>query len=398
MAAASTAVVETRRFAGPLGALVGAVQLYLALRRGRQVRSRRRRIILAQLLQEGDFFPIPVHIARQDFYLNVVPRMTPERFRRRFRMCRACFDILVTQLAATPELCHLRGYIQPLLDMRKGIMIVLYRLSTLATVVDIAENWGVTESTVVVWTQRVTRAIAVHLGPLLIAWPNYLRREEIKYAMLQASGLFAGAIGCMDGSHIPLAIVPAAIEYAYVNRKGFHSMNNLAVCDHDLHFTFVSCGYPGSVADGRMTTVSGVLLDDARFVDGEYLLADSGFDNNDRCITPFKRPRSQAPHRAAFNSRLSSRRAFIERAFGRLKQRWRRLLRMDIELPGATDAVLACFALHNLCLLHDTPEHLGEPWWNRDPLSVPSIPGHEAVPEYLDIREDLANLLQEQDN
>ena len=178
MAAASTAVVETRRFAGPLGALVGAVQLYLALRRGRQVRSRRRRIVLAQLLQEGDFFPIPVHIARQDFYLNVVPRMTPERFRRRFRMCRACFDILVTQLAATPELCHLRGYIQPLLDMRKGIMIVLYRLSTLATVVDIAENWGVTESTVVVWTQRVTRAIAVHLGPLLIAWPNYLRREK----------------------------------------------------------------------------------------------------------------------------------------------------------------------------------------------------------------------------
>ena len=60
--------------------------------------------------------------------------------------------------------------------------------------------------------------------------------------------------------------------------------------------------------------------------------------------------------------------------------------------------ILRFLLMHNLCLLHDTPEHLGEPWWNRDPLSVPSIPGHEAVPEYLDIREDLANLLQEQDN
>lgn len=35
---------------------------------------------------------------------------------------------------------------------------------------------------------------------------------------------FPGIIGCIDGTHIPL-IAPKESEFAFVNRKGFHSLN-----------------------------------------------------------------------------------------------------------------------------------------------------------------------------
>lgn len=34
-----------------------------------------------------------------------------------------------------------------------------------------------------------------------------------------------GVIGLVDGTHIALSRVPARDEWAYINRKGFHSIN-----------------------------------------------------------------------------------------------------------------------------------------------------------------------------
>ena len=49
-----------------------------------------------------------------------------------------------------------------------------------------------------------------------------------------------------------------------------------------------------------------------------------------------------------FNSRLRSERNQIERAFGRLKARWRILLRpMDLNFEDIPDILLVCFVLPN---------------------------------------------------
>ena len=58
----------------------------------------------------------------------------------------------------------------------------------------------------------------------------------------------------------------------------------------------------------------------------------------------------QDDNEVMFNTMLRSAINQIECAFGRLKTRWRILLRpMDLKLEDIPDIVLACFVLHNFC-------------------------------------------------
>ena len=55
-----------------------------------------------------------------------------------------------------------------------------------------------------------------------------------------------------------------------------------------------------------------------------------------------------------FNKVLSSLRQVVERAFGLLKGRWRKLLYLDhLDERFAAKVIMAAFVLHNMCLLHD---------------------------------------------
>jgi DDE superfamily endonuclease len=47
---------------------------------------------------------------------------------------------------------------------------------------------------------------------------------------------FPGVVGCIDGTHIPVK-APRNDRDSYINRKGFPSINVLAVCDEKTRFT-----------------------------------------------------------------------------------------------------------------------------------------------------------------
>ncbi|WVZ70489.1 hypothetical protein U9M48_019151 [Paspalum notatum var. saurae] len=55
-------------------------------------------------------------------------------------------------------------------------------------------------------------------------------------------------IGAIDGTHIPITIAEHRAP-PYRNRKGTLSHNVMVVCDFDLNFTFVSCGWEGSASN-----------------------------------------------------------------------------------------------------------------------------------------------------
>lgn len=40
---------------------------------------------------------------------------------------------------------------------------------------------------------------------------------------------YPNVIGLIDGTHVPLAVVPNEVENGYVNHKGFHSINTQIV-------------------------------------------------------------------------------------------------------------------------------------------------------------------------
>ena len=45
------------------------------------------------------------------------------------------------------------------------------------------------------------------------------------------SGAFPQIIGCVDGTHVSIIAPNGVDEPAYVNRKGYHSINVKGVCD-----------------------------------------------------------------------------------------------------------------------------------------------------------------------
>jgi hypothetical protein len=62
---------------------------------------------------------------------------------------------------------------------------------------------------------------------------------------------FHGAIGEIDGTHIPF-IVPSSATITHFCQYRHTTQNVMAICDFDMRFTFVVAGWPSSVHDTRV--------------------------------------------------------------------------------------------------------------------------------------------------
>lgn len=58
-----------------------------------------------------------------------------------------------------------------------------------------------------------------------------------------------GVLSIVDGTHVTVSALPNAIEHAYMNRKGFHSINVQIACDSKMLITNINARFPGSTHD-----------------------------------------------------------------------------------------------------------------------------------------------------
>ncbi|CAL5413568.1 unnamed protein product [Camellia sinensis] len=163
---------------------------------------------------------------------------------------------------------------------------------------------------------------------------------------------FRDCIGALDGTHVEANLNPREAP-PYFGRKGRHTQNILAVCDFDLCFTFISCGWEGSMHDSRV--FNEVTQDPAK----KFSHPVEGYKNQKGFLSPFKGCRyHQEQFRVTgrarnanevFNTVHSSLRSAIERTFGVWKARWgflHNMPRYDFE-KVQVPLVGASMALHN---------------------------------------------------
>lgn len=92
----------------------------------------------------------------------------------------------------------------------------------------LGDTVGVDKATASRVVRKVSLALA-DLLPVYVKWPTNDEKKEIKNEFYRMAG-FPGVIGCIDGTHVRIQR-PSENEPAFINRKGYPSINVQAVCD-----------------------------------------------------------------------------------------------------------------------------------------------------------------------
>ncbi|KAK0153299.1 putative nuclease HARBI1 [Merluccius polli] len=167
--------------------------------------------------------------------------------------------------------------------------------------------------------------------------PLVCTEGRLELLLVEIAG-FPNVIGAIDCTHIAIK-APSEGEYAYVNRKHFHSLNVQIICDAQMRLTNIVARWPGSTHDSFVLTNSSV------------------------------------------GNRLEP--GIVERAIGQLKSRWRCLDRSGGVLLYHPEKVCrivqACGVLHNIAHRHGVPSHEVMAPDDPDPGPNNAQPNAEAI-------------------
>jgi len=286
---------------------------------------------------------------------------------RTFRLSERAVEIITALVKAGIKRRHtayMRG--KAGVDLRKQVLILLYFMCSQSTEYQIAQIFGVSDSTVCKCIEHLINILYEDCRSALIRWPSRDRIAQVVQAFKSKRDI-DGVIGALDGCHIAIAC-PGDNAADYVNRKGFYSVILQAVCDNNLYFTDVYIGWPGSVHDARVyrnSPLCELLETDAASLcpGGLFLLGDAAYPLSSVLMTPIKDTGTLTHVETYYNFCHSSTRMAIERAFGLLKGRFRRLKFVNVAKSDKRVRLItvACM-LHNVCLLaqSDTEEVLHE--------------------------------------
>lgn len=267
----------------------------------------------------------------------------------RFRLSRTAVERLVQDIGGALKRETNRGH--PLFPDQQ-ILLALRFFATGAHYNVIGDAHGVHLSTVCRAVIAVTNALVLHKFDSVIAFPS--NHEKMVHEFYNIAHMPC-CIGCIDGVHIPI-MPPKLWENQFINRKGFHSINAMMICDPERRFIFVSARWPGSVADARVlrnSCISQHLDTGWRPHLRGFLLGDSGYPLKSWILTPVIKPNLTNAEQL-YNQAHSKTRVRVEQAFGILKARFRCLMiPLRLEPVIACKVIKACCILHNICKEQD---------------------------------------------
>ena len=248
------------------------------------------------------------------------------------------------------------------IDVDEQVAIMLWRLATNTEYRTIAALFGVGISTVCSIVHKTAQIVVEFLLPKYVCIPLEDKLKEI-VAEFESLWGFPQVVGAIDGTHIPI-LHPQESPSDYYNRKNFYSIIMQAVVDSRCCFVDVNIGWPGKVHDARVLSNSsffwkaneGSLFPNwKRKINGVdiplLILGDPAYPLMSWLMKCYPETGCLSPEESHFNYRQSRARMVVENAFGRLKGRWRCLLkRMDyMNIDTIINVVACCVVLHNIC-------------------------------------------------
>ncbi|XP_033935158.2 uncharacterized protein [Pseudochaenichthys georgianus] len=290
------------------------------------------------------------------------------------------------------------------IPLKKRVAIALWKLATGSEYRSIGHLFGVSNTTVCRCVQDFCAAAEALLVPELICSPDGQKFAEMAADTQNRWGL-PQCVGAIDGSHIPI-LAPQENHCDYFNRKGWHSIVLQGAVDGKGHFWNVFAGMPGSMLDAQVlrrstlwelasrgTCFPPCTRDIGGVNAGYYILGDDAYPLQSWLLKPFPDTGRLTAEHVIYNKNVCSARAVVENAFGRLKGRWRCLVkRNDCDVKLVKSMALTCCALHNLC--ESRGEAYDDGWDAPAAAAEPGVAvAHGAEEEGADIREGLMRYL-----
>ncbi|CAD6228503.1 GSCOCG00012053001-RA-CDS, partial [Cotesia congregata] len=209
-----------------------------------------------------------------------------------------------------------------LIPLKKKILLTIWILATPDSYRSVADRFGLPKSTAHLIFQVIID-IVTNLLPQFVRWPDANGCEVIEAGFLSKPQGFPGIIGAIDGCHIEI-LQPPGNANDYYNRKEKHSIILQGTCD-----------------------------DKGKFIDpNQHILGDAAYPLMINLLTPFKDNGHLTRRQVNYNIKHASSRSIIERAFGLLKGKFRRLQYLNVKsVEMAIKMVSAACTLHNFILI-----------------------------------------------
>lgn len=299
------------------------------------------------------------HPRTSHWWDTIVPMFNRTQFIQNFRVSPETFDYICRRLGC--KIGRQDTNYRLSIPVRKRVGIALWKLATNCEYRTLSHLFGVGISTVLNSVRDFCDAVITVLLPVHIPVPDENAFEEMANYFHTRWGV-PQCVGAIDGSHIPI-IAPEEYASDFFNRKGWHSIILQGVVNGKGIFWDVCVGFAGSVHDARVLRQSELWekLGDGQILNrhtkniaghdiGQFLIGDPAYPLQKWLMKPFADTGRLTPEQQRFNYRISSARSVVETTFGRLKGRWRCLLkRNDCKLEMVKKMVLTCCVLHNIC-------------------------------------------------
>ncbi|XP_048483147.1 putative nuclease HARBI1 isoform X2 [Plutella xylostella] len=237
--------------------------------------------------------------------------------------------------------------------MKILIALTFYATGSYQTLVGQSAIHNVSQKTVSRALRQVTAALNdARIIQKYLKWPMQSTERTAIKARFYEIFKIPGVLGCIDGTHIAI-LRPIEHEERYFNRKGYHSLNVMIICDSELNILCVDASTPGSAHDSNVWQSHPLcqhLTEAARNGDHVFLLGDSGYPLRRTMVTPILNTVEGTPQHNFYNLHVTARNC-VERCIGVLKARFRcllaaRALHYDPIMAGKI--VNACCVLHNI--------------------------------------------------
>ncbi|XP_067838453.1 putative nuclease HARBI1 [Heptranchias perlo] len=179
---------------------------------------------------------------------------------------------------------------------------------------------NITQNAARVCIQQVTEIIFRRVSEFIGCDMSPARQRERPIASHRITG-FPRVQGAVDGTHVPLK-APRHAPVTHINRKRFHSLNVMILCDADLQIMNVNVDHRGSAHDTFVLRHSNLEDSFTRAQQGPgWVLSDEGYPLKPWLMTSYHRTNSAAQER--YYHACVCTRQVVERTIGVLESCFR---------------------------------------------------------------------------